>query len=180
MKKSIKPFAVELRRTGKTVKSLPAKHPDNIVEAKPVASVGVEWPPTNDQPVSEARRAADRLFVASTKAPDIATRPVPENSDGRRVLPSLDEPDFIARMLQEEEANRPRRGRKPGSGLAPVRRPPLPAQTQDKALAAPQRPMLVLPKTIAGYVRGRIYARYAKRSEPVLGQVWRKSLKPVW
>ncbi len=182
MKKPIKPFAVELRRTGKKVKSLPDKHIIIPAEAKPVASVVVEWPHASDQSLSEARRNADRLFAATTHAP--------EAGDGRRVLPSLDEPDFIAKMLQEEEDNRPRRGRKPGAGLAPVRRQPVRAQADDKAPATQQMPMralpmlalplLAVPKNIAGYVHGRIYARYAKRSEPGLGQFWRKSLKPAW
>ena len=181
MKKPIKPFAVELRRTGKKLTTLPAKHLATLAEAEPaaLARVAVAWPSPEDEYVSDARRAADKLFASSSRPLDTSAGPAPDPNDGRRVLPSLDEPDFIARILQEEEASRPRRGRKPGSGLAVVRRATLRAPAQEVIAAPPLRETL-LPVKIAGYVRGRIFARYARRSEPGLGQFWRKPVRPAW
>ena len=160
--------------------AVPAKHVVKAAEDKPIVPARMEWLQQDDASVSEARRAADKLFVNTQQEQHITFRHLPEANDGRRVLPSLDEPDFIAKMLQEEEASRPRRGRKPGSGLARVPRLPLRVKPPEAAPPAPNMFALDRPTKIAGYVRGRIFARYAKRSELGLGQFWRKTLKPAW
>lgn len=186
MKKPLKPFAVELRRTGKKLASLPAKHILEKTEAEPASDEQPTlsaWPEPEGAYVSEARRAADALFARSTQAPIQAkdtSEPAREAADARRVLPSLDEPDYIARLLQEEEANRPRRGRKPGAGLAPVRRIVVKPQEATPEPVAMRALLEALPKKIKGYVRGRIYARYVRRTEAAPGQYWRKRPKPAW
>ena len=93
----------------------------------------------------------------------------------RRILQTLDEEDHIQRLLEEEEARRPRRGRKPlqGEKLAPL----APLRENPDALVPAQS---ALPQRIAGYIRGRIFARYARRTQLPPGQYWRKRPKPAW
>lgn len=189
MKKQMKPFAVELRRTGKKIMSRPAHHILEKSSSEPalIETLAVTaWPVLDEAPASEARRAADALFQPTApmqtkyaaSSDDLVPAPV---IDMRRILPSLDEPDYLARLLQEEEARRPKRGRKPGSGLAPVRqrviedKPPVPAPEPAHVLHV----LKELPRTIKGYMRGRILARYVHQTEPVFGQYWRKRPKPA-
>lgn len=175
MRRIIKPFSVETRRTGrKTLTTSPA-------EEKPSAPVTARPLFKDDENYREALRAADALFgkplekTSAAPAESVAAEPA------RRILQSLTEEDPIHRLLAEEEANRPRRGRakrKIDDDFTPARpAKPIVAETQPTRTIEPT----VLPRRVPGYVRGLIYARYARHDAARPGEQWRKrSVRPLW
>jgi hypothetical protein len=182
MRRIIKPFAVERRRAGR--RPAPSKTVDPVIEAPP----SPEWPPVvhgeDEDSYAAAMRAADALFSRPepTPQPDAPAAPAASSSEApRRILPTLHEENVIDRLLAEEEARRPRRGRKPRGEDEPA-----PLAARAPALAAEEAPAANLvaasePASIPGYVRGHIYARYARHSAPRPGEAWRrKSLRPLW
>ena len=177
MKKIIKPFSVERRHAGRKGSGV-GKPLQDVAEAAPQESMPTSvWPEIPQPRPSDARRVADALFARAVEpesAKGTATQAASQTPE-RRVLQALDEEDHIKRLLEEEEALRPRRGRKPlqGEKLAPL------AQMRDKPVEAAAAPP-ALPQRIAGYIRGRIFARYARRTELAPGQYWRKRPKPAW
>lgn len=197
MRKPIKPFAIETRRAGRKPMAPPAApwSATTIADEAPKA-LQPEWPPLpaqDEDSYGAAMRAADALF--SRPAPE----PVPERetevspptvpapaAPSRRILESLNEDDHISRLLAEQEQERPRRGRKPrlsDDALQPVvrvaRDPAVePTEAPEPAVAAQASPS---DDFIPGYVRGQIYARYARHDRARPGEQWRKhTLKPLW
>jgi hypothetical protein len=194
MRKPIKPFAVETRRTGRK----PVPGPGIVMprEDEPAKSQQPEWPPLredDEDSYGAAMRAADALFSRPAPAPVEQGSFAGEGSASgslaeppRRILQSLNEDDHISRLLAEEAEHRPKRGRKPRDAdeAAPMRSarvtnaPVAPAPEAEPALAASQ-PMPA--GVISGYVRGEIYARYARHQQVRPGEQWRKrGLKPLW
>jgi hypothetical protein len=203
MRKPIKPFAVETRRAGRK----PMGNP--ITNATPSLSSTIsrmaledeaprsapEWPSFQDSPDEDnygaAMRAADALFSRPVPEPDMSEgRDVPPETvvsePPRRILQSLNEDDHIERLLAAAEVDRPKRGRRP---RAPQDEPTQPAlrlpDTRDVVIAAPDPVPVPAEKTpagpILGYVRGEIFARYARHTEARHGEQWRKkSVKPRW
>ena len=175
MKKTIKPFSVEWRRAGRKG-SVAAKGAEGLAESAPQeAPPSTAWPDMPEPSQSDARRAADALFTRAVEPEAVRASVTPQPT--RRVLQTLDEEDHIARLLEDEDAQRPRRGRKPlrDDALAPL--PQMSARRAAPAIAAPAP---ALPQRIAGYIPGRIFARYARRTEPAPGKIWGKRPKPAW
>lgn len=202
MRKPIKPFAIETRRAGRKPMSQPAAPwgatpaPDEA--PKPLQP---EWPPMpaeEEDTYGAAMRAADALFsrpapepapeseVEFSSAPLAASEPAPPP---RRILESLNEDDHISRLLaeqeQEQEQVRPRRGRKPrqpGETAPPAARVAVDAGVETEApepVVTAEAPASI--DVIPGYVRGQIYARYARHDRARPGEQWRKhSVKPLW
>jgi hypothetical protein len=170
MKKPVRPFSVEVRHSARKTKIIEESW---SAEAPPQPVPPVSWPEPEAPTPSDARRAADAFF---SRPPETAPSQAPKEapSDARRILKTLDEVDPILRLLEEEAARRPRRGRRPAEpdALAPV------PQISPAPIAgvAPGS----WPQKIEGYVRGRIFARYVRRTEPAPGQFWRKQTKPAW
>jgi hypothetical protein len=198
MRKPIKPFAVETRRTGrKPLSSKPLSSPGIVMPRDDEAArpPQPEWPPLredDEDSYGAAMRAADALFSRPAPAPveqgsfegeGPASASLAEPP--RRILQSLNEDDHILRLLAEEAEHRPKRGRKPREAHepAPMRlvraiAPVAPAPEPEVAQAASQ-PMPA--GVISGYVRGEIYARYARREQLRPGEQWRKrGVKPLW
>lgn len=182
MRRPIKPFAVEKRRSGRRI-------PLNDVLDAPDRSVRFETPAHPAEPEEDsylaALRAADALFNKApepTPAAEQAPAPGPAPlADQRRILQSLTEEDPIAQILAREAEDRPRRGRRPRepmeSSIASVEaaseRKAAPASDAVETAQAPTR--------IRGYVRGRIYALYARNDAVRPGEKWRKrARKPAW
>lgn len=197
MRKPIRPFAVETRRTGRKAPGASGKLPGlaTFREEEAPKPQQVEWPPLRDEDDSgylAAMRAADALFSRPAPEP-VATETAAEPSSSvvateppRRILQSLNEDDLISRLLEEQEQARPKRGRKPRApGEVKPLRVPLAAYAP---VVAPQEPEPAVAAcaheaggAIPGYVRGQIFARYARHSEARPGEQWRKrSLKPLW
>jgi hypothetical protein len=177
MKKIIKPFSVERRHAGRKAAGV-GKPLQNMAEAAPPETAASSaWPEIPEPRPSDARRVADAFFARAIVPEDAMATSAPSanQAPARRVLQTLGEEDHIKRLLEEEEAHRPRRGRKPlqGERLAPL------AHISEKRGEAPEPPS-PLPQRIAGYIRGRIFARYARRTEAAPGQYWRKRPKPAW
>ncbi len=204
MRKPIKPFAVETRRAGRK----PLGNP--ITNATPSLSStisrmaledetpksGPDWPSFlengDDDSYGAAMRAADALFSRPAPEPDRA-----EGADAppdivpagppRRILQSLNEDDHIARLLAEEAEDRPKRGRRPRE---PSDAPAVPeaaclvAQEVSVVVPEPAVALLATPAgtdQIPGYVRGEIFARYARHTQARPGEQWRKhGVKPRW
>jgi hypothetical protein len=192
MRKPIKPFAVETRRTGRKPLSSPGIVMPRDDEAPKTQQP--DWPPLRDEDEDSygaAMRAADALFSRPAPAP---VEPGPQEGEPsaslaeppRRILQSLNEDDHIARLLAEEAEHRPRRGRKPreAGDAAPVSAPRAtiaPVEPAPEAAPAMAGQQLVASGVISGYVRGGIYARYARHDQARPGEQWRKrSLKPLW
>lgn len=188
MRKPIRPFFVETRRGGR--KPLAPKM--NLVpEDEPAKASQTDWPPVPDEDESygAAMRAADALFFRPQPAPDeTSAEPAGASAasapEPRRILPSLNEDDHIAQILAQEEQMQPRRGRKPRD---PDELPPLRAirarQTVDSAPVDEPAATVEQPyaKVVPGYVRGQIFARYARHDQARPGEQWRKrALKPLW
>ena len=204
MRKPIKPFAVETRRAGRKPMGNPITHAtaslSSTISRKALEDEAPksapEWPSFQESEdvdsYGAAMRAADALF--SRPAPE------PDGSEGgdvppvsvvveppRRILQSLNEDDHISRLLAEAEVERPRRGRRPRAPRedpAPfVVRPP---EAGEIVMAAPEpAPVPVAKATgedpIHGYVRGEIFARYARHTQARHGEQWRKKgVKPRW
>lgn len=202
MRKPIKPFAVETRRIGRKPPSSPGIVMPRDDEAP--RSPQPEWPPLREDDADSygaAMRAADALFSRPAPAPEpgpfeggsAVSSSASFAEPPRRILQSLNEDDHISRLLAEEAEHRPRRGRKPREAgeAAPARAPRVtisvdaPAPAPELVLAG-QGPVLARPGpvsagVISGYVRGEIYARYARHDQARPGEQWRKrGLKPLW
>jgi hypothetical protein len=177
MKKIIKPFSVEWRVAGRK-RSGAGKPLQDVAETAPQEITPASaWPEIPEPHPSDARRVADALFARPVEPEGEMAMSAQSASQAPagRVLQTLDEEDPIQRLLEDEEARRPRRGRKPLQGeklapLAPVR------EHLDELVRAPS----AMPQRIAGYIRGRIFARYARRTQLTPGQYWRKRPKPAW
>jgi hypothetical protein len=175
MRRIIKPFAVETRRSGRKVIAAPPAPEKLQIEPPP--------PPLQTKALpSQALRAAEALFgKPETVAAKIQPTGMPAASEPpRRILQSLTEEDPIALLLATEasEKKKRRKRRLPTAGrdkpqARPVKAANLPLQAE------------VLPaqaaKSLPGYVRGLIYARYARHDAARPGEQWRKrSVKPLW
>ncbi len=194
MRKPIKPFAVETRRTGRKPLSSPGIVMPRDDEAP--KSQQPEWPPLredDEDSYGAAMRAADALFSRPAPAPveqgafeGEASASASFAEPPRRILQSLNEDDHISRLLAEEEEHRPKRGRKPreAGDAAPMRAPraamaPVAPAPEPELVLAGRGPMPA--GVISGYVRGEIYARYARHEQVRPGEQWRKrGLKPLW
>lgn len=179
MRRPIKPFAVETRRGGRKVAG--PKFPTLFEDEKP-PKPAPEWPVLRDEEddgYGAAMRAADALFSRpASEAEQPAKGHTPEEPQ-RRILQSLTEEDHISRMLAAEEADRPKRGRKPREQDDALENRPtqITAAPVEAAVAVTEAEADAIP----GYVRGHIYARYARHSAPRPGENWRKrSAKPLW
>lgn len=189
MRKPIKPFAVETRRAGRRTPGARTAGEDEAPKA-----LAPEWPPVpeEDESYAATMRAADALFSRpaprpAAPAPDEDSPIRAETEPPRRILPSLNEDDHILRLLAQEDAPRPRRGRKPRDPEAQAE-PSLakateasPAQAPAPVADAADEVSPSSPRFIAGYLHGRIYARYARHSETRPGEQWRKrGVRPSW
>jgi hypothetical protein len=105
MRRPLKPFAVEVRRSGR-------RAPQPFLPLRDL----VEEAPQPD------------YFTPLVEPAPPAVEPTPENSAPRRVLQDLNEPlhDPVAERLQQLESRLARRGRPRGSKNK-VKRPPMPA-----------------------------------------------------
>lgn len=163
-------------------------------EETPHKAAQPEWPPMpeEDDTYVAAMRAADALFA---RAPEPQPAPEGQAADAapstasaepaRRILQSLNEDDHISRLLAEEDEHRPRRGRRPREDGEPAPQRSARVLVEHDAEASPDREAARgsdLPaEPIPGYVRGQIYARYARHTQARPGEQWRKrSLKPLW
>jgi hypothetical protein len=175
MRRIIKPFAVETRRSGRKANAAPPA-PEKLQIEPPQVPLQTKAPP------SEAMRAAQALFgKPETMASQARQTDAPGTSEpARRILQSLTEEDPIALLLaaeaQEQKKRRKRRllkARPEKAQAKPVEATRLPAQAQ----LLPAHAAASLP----GYVRGLIYARYARHDAARPGEQWRKrSVKPLW
>jgi hypothetical protein len=175
MRRIIKPFAVETRRSGRKAIAAPPTPEKLQIEPPPP-------PLQTSPPLSEALRAAQALFGNTQK---MTAQAQPTGAPGtaepvRRILQSLTEEDPIA-LLLAAEANEKKKRRKRRLPTAKGNK----AQVKPSAPATPPLQMLTLPNQAAaslpGYVRGLIYARYARHDAARPGEQRRKrSVKPLW
>jgi hypothetical protein len=164
MRKPIKPFAVETRRTGRKPPSSPGIVMPRDDEAP--KSQQPEWPPLREEDEDSygaAMRAADALFSRPAPAPvdqgPFEGEPSTSASEPpRRILQSLNEDDHISRLLAEEAEHRPKRGRKPREAgeEASMRAPrvaivPVAPAPEPELVMAGREPMPA--GVISGYVR---------------------------
>lgn len=230
MRRPIKPFAVEVRRSsrkspGSGPQSGSDEAPDAAVAPQPVPKALVE---DTDQSYLAALRAADAFFgkapetvrqvSPAMRAAEDAFKPVqsdaappasPPPEAGRRILPSLidrhplpddgqdaaDDEETLDSAAAESDASdpdTPRRSRLGRTRHSAVRR--LDASQIDAAAyaahlapvpraAAPspdshagETPRVPAPSRLAGYVRGRIYARWVTHEAIRPGERWKLRL----
>jgi hypothetical protein len=97
MRRPVKPFSIEVRRSGRRA---------------PQAFI----PPREIQVLREVQEAPQPDYFTA-RAPASEPQPAPEQSPPRRVLQDLNEPrhDPLAERLQQLESRLARRGRPPGS-----------------------------------------------------------------
>ena len=188
MRRPIKTFSVELRRTGRKPPVQPLQESSAPAPFEPPA------PPRRPREDAEdsyhaALRAADAVFDRPAILTPSAEAAASDSQ--RRILQTLDEEDPIVRLLAQEEEQVPvKRGRKPREPGAPQlgRRPRPKALLVDEDIA-PTPPLTeptpavqpAPPTRIKGYMRGLIYSRYARHDMLRPGEEWRKrGLKARW
>ncbi|MDB5509508.1 MAG: hypothetical protein JWL93_1977 [Hyphomicrobiales bacterium] len=230
MRRPIKPFAVEVRRSSrKSPGSGPQagsdEAPDAAVAPQPAPKAFVEETdqgylaalraadaffgnaPETARQVSPAMRAAEDAFKPVQK--DVASPASPPPETGRRILPSLidrhslpdDEQDpgaddeTLDQAPAESDAadpDTPRRSRLGRTRHSPVRRldasqidaaayaahlAPVPrAATPSPDSHAGETSPVPAPSRLAGYVRGRIYARWVTHEAIRPGERWKLRL----
>lgn len=176
MRRIIKPFAVETRRSGRKANAAPPA-PEKLQIELPQVPLQTKAPP------SEAMRAAQALFgKPETLAAQSGQTEAPGTSEpARRILQSLTEEDPIALLLAEEAREKKKRRKRRLLKAKPQKEQAKPPEST--ASLPPQAPILPAQtvKSLPGYVRGLIYARYARHDAARPGEQWRKrSVKPLW
>ncbi len=171
MRRIVKPFAVETRRSGRKANAAPPA-PEKLQIEPPPPPIQTKAPP------SEALRAAQALFgKPETMAAKARQADAPGTSEpARRILQSLTEEDPIALLLAAEASEKKKRRK-----LRLLKARPEKAQAKPRVPAsAPVLPAQAA-ASLPGYVRGLIYARYARHDAARPGEQWRKrSVKPLW
>ncbi|MDB5644289.1 MAG: hypothetical protein JWN07_3606 [Hyphomicrobiales bacterium] len=155
-----------------------------------------EWPrfpePDDEDNYGAAMRAADALFSRPAPEPEPQDGDAPQpaaaasNEPPRRILESLNEDDHIERLLAAQAEDRPKRGRRPRD---PQDEAAMPAPRRiETPVGDREMPELILADMTAnpeglipGFVRGEIFARYARHTQARPGEQWRKrGIKPNW
>jgi hypothetical protein len=132
MRRPVKPFSVEVRRSGR-------RAPQPFIAPREVQT------PREVQVAREAREAPQPDYF-TPRAPTLEPQPTPDQSPPRRVLQDLNEPrhDPLTERLQQLESRLARRGRPPGSKNKVQRPRPRAAVDLSQFFETPETPAAVV------------------------------------